>query len=65
MQQFVEKMVKERDELNAKIKKLGAAANNPPFGVNEEKLDLIKRQLTAMNQYLDCLNKRLFIEGVR
>ena len=63
MQEFVKKMIVERDDLKGKIKKVQKAIENPPFGTDKESIDLLRSQLIPMGQYLSILEKRIAKEG--
>lgn len=59
MQEFVKRMITERDELNGKIKKAKKAVENPPYGTDQEDINLLETQVGYMEQYLDVLNRRI------
>ena len=63
MQEFVKKMIVERDDLKGKIKKVQKAIENPPDGTDKESIDLLRSQLIPMGQYLSILEKRIDKEG--
>lgn len=65
MQNFVKKMINERDELSARIKKARAAVENPPFGTDKKGIELLTFQVAAMEQYLDYLDQRIRHEEER
>lgn len=59
MQQFIKKMITERDDLKGKISKAKKALENPPFGSDQEGLNLRETQVGFMEQYLDVLERRI------
>ena len=59
MQQFIKKMITERDDLKGKIAKAKKVLENPPFGSDQEGLDLLETQVGFMEQYLDVLERRI------
>ena len=59
MQEFVKKMIVERDDLKGKIKKAKKAVENPPYGSTTDGLRMLSEQITAMEQYLCWLEKRI------
>ena len=64
MQEFVKKMLTERDDLKGKIKKCEKIISNPPFGADKEGMDLLFKQVAAMKDYLYWLEHRIKKEGV-
>ena len=63
MQKYIERMIVERDDLKGKISRAHKALENPPFGSNEESLNLLALQVTHMEKYLDVLERRIEYEG--
>ena len=63
MREFVKKMITERDDLKGKIKRDERAIANPPFGADKESIDLLSKQVTAMQDYLYWLEHRIKKEG--
>ena len=63
MQEFVKKMIIERNDLKGKIKKCEKAIETPPFGADKESLDMLSKQVTAMKDYLYWLEHRICKEG--
>lgn len=63
MQKFVMKMIAERDELSARIKRARAAVEKPPFGADNTAITLLSEQICAMEKYRECLDKRIRHEG--
>ena len=59
MQEYVKRMLVEKDNLVGKIKKAKKAIENPPFGSDEEGINLLTAQVGFMEQYLDVLEKRI------
>ena len=64
MQEYVKRMIVEKEDLEGKIKKAKKAVENPPFGSSKEGLNLLSRQVEAMEQYHSILAERLKLEGV-
>ena len=64
MQEFVKKMITERDDLKGKIKKCERIISNPPFGTDKEDIDLLSKQVAAMQDYLYWLGHRIKKTGV-
>lgn len=65
MQEFIKKMITERDDLKGKISKVKKAIENPPFGSDQTSLNLLEAQLEPMERYLTILEKRIEYEGGR
>ena len=63
MQEFVRRMISERDELSGRIKKARKALDNPPFGASEDDMRMLAEQVRSMEQYLYWLNKRIGCGG--
>ena len=59
MQEYVKRMLVEKDNLVGKIKKAKKAIENPPFGSDEEGMNLLNTQVGFMEQYLDVLKRRI------
>lgn len=59
MQEFVKRMIIERDDLKGKIKKAKIAIANPPYGADKESIKLLSEQVSAMDRYLFWLEKRI------
>lgn len=59
----VKRIEEERDELNKKVSKLEAGLRaldkTPYINITEEHLELLKGQLSVMQQYLTILERRL------
>ena len=65
MQQFIKKMITERDDLKGKIVRCRKALENPPFGSDQEGLNLLETQVGFMEQYLDVLERRIKHEAAK
>ena len=63
MQLYVERMIKERDDLKGKIRKDKAALENKPFDMTEIGGELLTEQVKAMESYLNILNQRIEYES--
>lgn len=59
MQEYVKRMLVEKDNLVGKIKKAKKAIENPPFGADTEGMNLLNTQVGFMEQYLDVLKRRI------
>ena len=59
MKLYVERMIKERDDLKGKIKKAKAALENNPFDMTETGKELLTEQVKSMESYLAILNQRI------
>lgn len=62
MQEFVKRMLTERDDLKGKIKKAKKAVENPPYGSSPDCLRMLAEQIKAMEQYLYWLEERIRYE---
>ena len=62
MQEYIKRMITERDDLKGKIAKAHKALENPPYGSDEEGLNLLALQVTHMEKYLDVLERRIKYE---
>lgn len=63
MKLYVERMIKERDDLKGRIKKAKNALENNPFDMTDIGFELLKKQVEAMETYLDVLNQRIEYES--
>ena len=63
MKLYVERMIKERDDLKGKIKKAKAALENNPFDMKETGKELLTKQVKSMESYLAILNQRIEYES--
>ena len=63
MKQYVERMVRERGDLEGKIKRAKAALEKRPFDMTETGTELLQEQVKAMEQYLFVLNQRVTYES--
>ena len=59
MQQYLERMIREKQDLEGKIKRAKNAIDNPPFGMDKNQHALLVKQVKAMEVYLDCLTERI------
>jgi hypothetical protein len=62
MQQYVERMVQEKADLEGKIKRAKKAVENPPYGADKHGMILLAEQVKAMETYLACLDERIDYE---
>ncbi len=63
MKLYVERMIKERDDLKGKIKKAKDAIENNPFDMTDTGKALLSMQVRAMDNYLAILNRRIEYES--
>ena len=63
MKQYVERMVRERGDLEGKIKRAKAALEKRPFDMTETGAELLQEQVKAMCKYLDILKQRIEYES--
>jgi hypothetical protein len=63
MKLYVERMIKERDDLKGRIKKAKAALENNPFDMTETGKELLTEQVKSMESYLAILNQRIEYES--
>ena len=61
MQNYLARMMTERDDLKGKISRAKKAVENPPF--NAKRLDLLSKQITYMEGYLEVLEQRISLES--
>ena len=59
MQQYLERMIKEKEDLEGKIKRAKKAIENPPYGMDKTQSALLVKQLKEMEEYLACLTERI------
>lgn len=63
MQNFIKKMIAERDDLKGKISRAKKAVENPPYGADTKSIELLNAQIKPMEEYLDILEQRIEYEG--
>ena len=63
MKQYVERMVREKEDLEGKIKKAKAALEKRPFDMTDIGFELLTKQVEAMESYLNVLNQRIEYES--
>lgn len=63
MKLYVERMIKERDDLKVRIKKAKNALENNPFDMTETGKELLTKQVKTMESYLAILNQRIEYES--
>jgi CHASE3 domain sensor protein len=59
MKQYQERVVREKDELDKKIKKLQTFLQDPPENLAVYDKKLLRKQLIFMNQYSEVLTERI------
>lgn len=59
MKQFVERMIREKKDLNSKIKKAKIAIENRPFDMDDKGFALLVKQVEIMESYVKILEKRI------
>ena len=62
MLKYIERMVTECTELKGRINRAKKAIENPPFGSTEKGINLLKEQITAMENYESILEQRISYE---
>lgn len=63
MKLYVERMIKERDDLKGRIKKAKAALEKNPFDMTDIGKELLAEQVKEMKSYLAILNQRIEYES--
>lgn len=58
MRHYYESMIKEKEDLEGKIKRAKKALEASPYGMNKTQKALLVRQIKAMEKYLNILNER-------
>lgn len=64
MKQYVEKMVREKQDLEGKIARAEKVIATNPFDLNEMGRHLLEKQVQAMKVYCDILAQRIEYERV-
>ena len=59
MHNYLERMIKEKEDLEGKIKRAKKAIENPPYGMDKTQSALLVKQVKAMEVYFDCLTERI------
>jgi len=59
MHNYLERMIKEKEDLEGKIKRAKKAIENPPYGMDKTQSALLVKQVKAMEEYLACLTERI------
>ena len=62
MQNYVTRMMQEKEDLQGKIKRAKKVIENIPFGMDKTQIMLLGKQIKIMEEYLDCLSERLVYE---
>jgi hypothetical protein len=65
MKLYVERMIKEKDDLAGKIKKAKSAIESTPYGMNKTQMMMLAEQVKYMESYLNILEERLAYEEER
>jgi hypothetical protein len=63
MQEFIKRMIIERDDLKGKISRAKKAVENPPFGSDAKSIELLKAKIEPMEKYLTILENRINYES--
>ena len=63
MQEFIKRMLTERDDLKGKISRAKKAIENPPFGADVKSIELLKTQIKPMEEYFSILEQRIEYAG--
>lgn len=59
MQYYLERMIREKEELEGKIKRAKKAIESPPYGMDKNQIALLVKQVKAMEDYLNWLTERI------
>ena len=59
MQEYIKRMITERDDLKGKISKNKKIVDNPPYGSDAKSMDLLKAQIKPMEEYFSILEQRI------
>ena len=59
MEEFVKKMIREKEDVEGKKKHLTKALESSNYRISDEEKKLIEEQLGHMSGYLETLNKRI------
>lgn len=59
MQQYLEKMIREQEELAGRIRRAEKAIACEPFGMDKTQTLLLAEQIKAMHAYFDTLSQRI------
>lgn len=59
MQQYLEKMIREKEELAGRIRRAEKAVSCAPFGMDKTQTLLLAEQIKAMRSYFDTLSQRI------
>ncbi len=62
MKQYVEKMLREKEDLEGKIKRAKKAIESDPFDMDKTQKLLLAAQVKHMESYLDVLKERIEYE---
>lgn len=62
MQNYIERMITEKNDLSGKIKRAENAVLNPPYGSDKHGLSLLAEQIKSMKEYERILSERIEYE---
>ena len=62
MQNYIERMITEKKELDGRINKAKKAVECPPYGSDKQGLLLLAEQIKIMQKYSDVLKERIDYE---
>lgn len=65
MQKYVERMVREHEELTSRIKKAEDAIKSEPYGMTSRGKELLLRQIVVMKEYASVLRERIEYEETK
>lgn len=60
---YVERMLRERDDLAGKISRAKKAVSGNTFGMDKHQMILLVEQIKAMESYLEILDERIEYEN--
>lgn len=63
MQEFIKRMLIEREDLKGKISRTKKLVKNPPFGADAKSMELLEGQIKPMEEYLSFLEQRIVYAG--
>lgn len=59
MQQYVERMIREKEDLDGKIKRAERAVTDKPFNLTKEEEEMLRKQIEYMKGYAGVLDDRI------
>ena len=62
MKQYVERMIREKDDLDSKIKRAKQTIQNNPYDMDKTSKMMLAEQIKYMDSYSNCLADRIQYE---